>query len=594
MPRLLDIVRLPNAASPPGAAYAEPSPSLLGQKGAGLVTMRRLGLPVPPGFVLTTALCRRLLSSESADCPLEALWADVDAALGELLQEAAERWPDRTRIAVRSAPTVSMPGIMDSLLDVDVAQGSASLRAAVLSVLRSADAQRARDYRRLYGLPEPLEVAVVVQAMVYGDRGESSAAGVLFTRDPSTGDAILFGEFLPQSRGEDVVSGRVTPRPLVEMSQKLPAAYAELVGAARRIEYHCGDAQDIEFTIEEGALWLLQTRSAKRSARAMLRIAVDLCQEGIIDAQTALSRIESRRLGEVLRPTVQSAAERTLLSRGLPASPGAASGRVVFDTAAVETHARAGVPTLLVRSDTSPEDIAGIKLAAGLLTARGGMTSHAAVVARGLGRCAVVGATGLTIDAARQTLSTREHVVRAGELLTLDGNSGEVWLGEVPLEVAHLAADPYLSAMLAFTAARRLHVYALADGETDLRLVRDLFGEGAEGVVERRVTDLRLQRGSATTHGREVLPATSSTMIDATGCDFLLLSADLDAELDDTVARLRAAHPTLLLGLATTRLRSDEVEAVARAAALSLDFVACPPLRLAIAAVAAAQAATPR
>ena len=579
------VVRVETEASPDGET--------LGLKGAGLVAMHALGLPVPPGFVLTTAFARALRATDGdthAESALwEALWDEVAPVLTATLAQAAQlggRSP-RTRVAVRSAPVVSMPGIMDSVLDVDAASGPSSLRAAVDSVLRSADSGRARDYRRLYGLPEFLDVAVVVQAMVYGDRGPESAAGVLFTRDPSTGQAHPFGEFLPQARGEDVVSGRVVPRPLAEMAKQLPHAFAALADCGKQLERHFGDVQDIEFTVEEGKLWLLQTRTARRSARAMVRVAVELAREGVIDARTALSRIEARRLGELLRPTVQVHAERTLLVRGLPASPGATSGPIVFSSADVEALARGGIAAILVRGDTSPEDIAGIKLGAGLLTARGGMTSHAAVVARGLGRCAVVGASGLNIDATRQILSTREHTVRRGEILTLDGNRGEVWLGEVPLEVSHLLADPHLGALLAMTAARTLRVYALADGEADLRLAKAL---PADGILERHSDQPsdRLTLSSSDSSplaGIDWKPGADSV---ASG-DFFLLSADLEADLDATANALRAAHPTCRIGLATTRLRSDESEAVSRAAAAGLDFIACPPLRTAIAMVASAQ-----
>lgn len=370
---------------------------------------------------------------------------------------------------------------------------------AIWGVLRSTDSPRTRDYRRLYGMPADLGTAVVVQAMVYGNLDDRSATGVLFTRDPSTGAARLpsptgtprsaaapYGEFLLCAQGEDVVSGTGMPHPLSELAASAPAPYAELLQHAELLERRLGDMQDIEFTIERGRLWLLQARTGKRSAQAMVRIAADLQGEGILSPAEALSRVDAGRLVELLHPTIAKDTPRTLVARGLPASPGVAIGPIALSSAEVEAAVRAGGerPPILVRVDTSPDDIVGIRLSAGVLTARGGLTSHAAVVARGLGRCAVVGTGGLHIDPRAGTVQTREHTLRRGDIVTLDGHTGEVLLGEVPLSVANLQGNQPLHALLALAAIRRrLRVYAAIDRPADVDLALSM---SAEGLVLRR------------------------------------------------------------------------------------------------------------
>lgn len=395
----------------------------------------------------------------------------------------------------------------------------AQLRAAIEAVLRSWDNPRAQEYRRLHGIAPDLGTAVTVQAMVFGNlnTGKDSAAGAAFSRDPSTGltagqtagltarpatdggpDAtpLLFGEFLPGAQGSDIVSGVRTPRPLSEMPAVLPSAYAELVEAARRLEDHLGDLQEIEFTVERGQLYLLQTRTGRRSARAMVRIAYDLLRSGRIDGDEAVRRIEPVRLAELLQPQVDrdalaAGAAAPLLVRGLAASPGAASGRLAFSVADVKELRRRGEPAIFARTEASTEDILGIKLAAGVLTTRGGITSHAAVVARGLGRCAVVGASGVTVDYAAQELRTREHTLGRGEIITLDGNSGQVLLGAVPLRAPHLREDACLAELLRRCDARaRLQVGALVRTPAELLLARDLGVGGAAlctGALDRRL-----------------------------------------------------------------------------------------------------------
>ncbi len=365
---------------------------------------------------------------------------------------------------------------------------------AIWGVLRSTDSARTRDYRRLYGLPADLGTAVVVQAMVYGNLDERSATGVLFTRDPSTGAARVssphapsttgtapYGEFLLCAQGEDVVSGAGTPHPLSELQAAAPTAYAQLLQHADLLERRLGDMQDIEFTIERGQLWLLQARTGKRSAQAMVRIAADLVREGILPPAEALSRVDAGRLVELLHPTIAKDTPRTLVARGLPASPGVAIGPIALSSAEVEAQVRAGAerPPILVRIDTSPDDIVGIRLSAGVLTARGGLTSHAAVVARGLGRCAVVGTGSLQIDARAGTVQTREHSLSRGDILTLNGHTGEVLLGEVPLSVANLKDNQALHALLKIAEARRrMRVYASIDRLADLTMAESLSAEG--------------------------------------------------------------------------------------------------------------------
>lgn len=347
------------------------------------------------------------------------------------------------------------------------------LRLAISAVLASLSSPRTQEYRRLFQLPDDLATAVTVQQMVFGDLGPASATGVLFTRDPSTGQPTSpqrpFGEFLPCAQGEEVVGGTGMPRPLAQLQSLQPTVYAQLLQAAASLERTLYDMQDIEFTIEEGQLYFLQTRPGKRSSRAMLRIAMDLHREGILSAPQALLRLEPARLAEALQPTLSVSAQRTLFARGLPASPGIATGRIVLTTAQVLAAAATAEPVLLVRTDTSSDDVAGIRYAAGLLTARGGLTSHAAVVARGLGRAAVVGAQALSIDLRQKTVSTREHVVSQGDLLTLDGTTGHVYLGRVPLSVSPLLDSPDYQWLRALTGPphRRLRLFAdLSDAET--------------------------------------------------------------------------------------------------------------------------------
>ncbi|WP_198038548.1 pyruvate, phosphate dikinase [Skermanella stibiiresistens] len=492
---------------------------VLGSKGAGLAEMSRLGLPVPPGFTIATAVCGSLRDTGAYP---EALRERVSENLRRLEALTGQRFGqavDPLLVSVRSGAAVSMPGMMDTVLNLglndETVEGLAArtgdarfafdtyrrfiqmygavvmgldhgdfediletirhkrrldseldaddcralvqaylamiqrelkrpfpqdaheqLWEAIGAVFRSWGTRRAVLFRRLNGIPDEGGTAVTVQAMVFGNRGgcgeAGSGTGVAFSRDPSTGDDALFGEFLPDAQGEDLVSGIRTPRPLAWLAETMPRVHDDLAAAARRLEAHCRDMQDIEFTVQQGRLYLLQTRSGKRTVDAAVRIAVHLAEAGIITPAEAVSRIDPSTLEQLLHPILDPAAPRRVLGRGLAAVPGAVSGRVAFDaTEALDLVAR-GERVILCRSETDPEDIAGIHAATGVITARGGMTSHAAVVARGLGRTCVVAVSGLVVDPSGVSATLGGMTIRCGDVLTVDGSAGEVMLGAVP------------------------------------------------------------------------------------------------------------------------------------------------------------------
>jgi pyruvate,orthophosphate dikinase len=543
---------------------------LLGGKGAGLAEMTRLGIPVPPGFTITTQVCGEYYA-RSGSLP-EDLDASVRTALGRVGEIVGASFGDPQNpllVSVRSGARVSMPGMMDTVLnlglndetalglsartqnprfvydsyrrfvamygdvvlglkpeterDVDpfelileekksqrgvekdlelsvddlkelVAEFKAAillkkglpfpedpweqLCAAVRAVFQSWENPRARTYRKLYGYPSEWGTAVTVQAMVFGNMGEDSATGVAFTRDPATGEPRFYGEFLINAQGEDVVAGTRTPRPIDELASHLPVAMRELEAIRDRLERHYRDMQDIEFTVQRGKLWMLQTRSGKRSGRAMVKIAVDLVKEGMIDEESALLRIDPVKLEELLHPMIDPSAERKVIAKGLPASPGAAIGKVVFTASDAEARAAKGEAVILVRIETSPEDVHGMKAAQGILTARGGMTSHAAVVARGMGKCCVVGASAITIDYQKGQLTVGKMILRENDTIALDGSRGEVILGKVPLVPARLD-DDYATLMGWVDRKRRLSVRTNADTPIDATTARAF---GAEGI----------------------------------------------------------------------------------------------------------------
>jgi pyruvate,orthophosphate dikinase len=549
--------------------------NLLGGKGAGLAEMSNLGLPVPPGFTITTEVCSYFYAHDKT-YPKE-LRQEVECALAEIEDSFGARFGDPDNpllVSVRSGARVSMPGMMDTVLNLGlndrVVEGLAlrsrderfaydsyrrfiqmygqvvlgienhfeelienhkldsgvsldtelsaddwrtlvagfkdlvaeelglpfpedpqeQLWGAIGAVFGSWMNPRAVTYRRLHDIPADWGTAVNIQAMVFGNMGGDCATGVAFTRNPSTGTNELYGEYLVNAQGEDVVAGIRTPQHLTiagkqasrsalpAMEEVMPEVLTELYQIRRMLEDHYRDMQDIEFTVQRGKLWMLQTRSGKRTAQAALKIAVALVEENVITREEAVRRIEPASLDQLLHPTLDPKAKTAVLARGLPASPGAASGKVVFSAEEAESRASRGEDVILVRVETSPDDIHGMNAARGILTIRGGMTSHAAVVARGMGRPCVAGAGDLRVDHANRTLAARNAVVEAGEIITIDGSTGEVMLGAVPTIQPELSGD-FATLMEWADAIRRMRVRANAETVVDARMARRF---GAEGI----------------------------------------------------------------------------------------------------------------
>ncbi|HEX4416818.1 MAG TPA: pyruvate, phosphate dikinase [Kofleriaceae bacterium] len=549
--------------------------ALLGGKGANLAEMASLGLPVPPGFTITTEVCRHVMEHGAGTYP-EGLAPEVAEALGKIEQLTKTTFGDSSDpllVSVRSGAPASMPGMMDTILNLGLndttvealaarsgnarfawdcyrrfvamygevvmgvvapseheelafdriledvkrkhrakrdqdlkedalreavalfkaeiqrATGHAfpddvqtQLWGAIGAVFASWNNPRADYYRKLNGISAAMGTAVNVQAMVFGNLGDDCATGVAFTRNPATGEAHLYGEFLINAQGEDVVAGVRTPEPIDELAKQLPAAHAELARLAGVLEDHFRDMQDLEFTIQRGQLFMLQTRSGKRTGRAMVKIAVDLVAEGKLEPREAVLRVDPAKLDEVLHPTIDPKARPPAIAKGLPASPGAAIGKIVFTATAAAEWVQRGEVVILVRTDTSPEDIHGMKAASGILTSRGGMTSHSAVVARGMGKCCVTACTSLRVDAAKRTASFvgggQEKKLKEGDTLTLDGSTGEVFLGQAPLVPAQLG-DEIGTLMEWVDSFRRLKVRTNADTPADARTARSF---GAEGI----------------------------------------------------------------------------------------------------------------
>jgi pyruvate, orthophosphate dikinase len=543
---------------------AEGGRDLLGGKGAGLAEMTQLGVPVPAGFTITTDACRAYTQNGSklpAGLPEQ-----LDEHLRALEEKAGKRFGDPSDpllVSVRSGAAVSMPGMMDTILNLGLNDESVrglgdtthnprfahdsyrrliqmygevvdgidphrfeqalgdlkeergvqqdveldardleelvgtfksiyreetgrefpqdareQLERAVSAVFESWDNPRAQVYRRANGIPDDLGTAVNVVQMVFGNKGAQSGTGVAFTRDPSTGEAGLYGEFLADAQGEDVVAGIRTPEPLEAMRERLPAAFDELLETMRRLEEHYRDMQDIEFTIEEGRLYLLQTRSAKRTAAAALKAAVSMVDEGLISREEAVARIDPGQLDQLLHPMIDPSAHVEVAARGLNASPGAASGKIVLHADTAEERGLAGESVILVRWETTPDDIHGLIQAKGILTAHGGMTSHAAVVARGMGKPCVAGCDALTIDLKARKIKLAGEELAEGDLLTIDGGSGEVIVGEVDLVPPQINED--FETILGWAdELRRLKVRANADTPEDAARAREF---GAEGI----------------------------------------------------------------------------------------------------------------
>jgi pyruvate, orthophosphate dikinase len=537
---------------------------LLGGKGAGLAEMTALGIPVPAGFTVTTEACVEYMR-RGRELP-SGLTEEVQGHLRALEETTGKRFgdpEDPLLVSVRSGAAVSMPGMMDTILnlglndeaveglarstgnarfaydayrrlvqmygevvdgieahrfedalaelkrergaaqDVDLSaddlrelvfrfktiyrEGTGrdfaqdprdQLERAVRAVFDSWDTPRAQVYRRVNAIPDDLGTAVNVVQMVFGNRGETSGTGVCFTRDPSTGEPGIWGEFLVNAQGEDVVAGIRTPEPLERMRERLPGAYEELTGTLRRLEEHYREMQDVEFTVEEGQLYILQTRSGKRTAVAELRIAVDMVEEGLITREEAIARVDAAQLDQLLHPMIDPRAEYEVAAKGLNASPGAAKGKIALDADAAEERGKAGGDVILVRRETTPDDIHGLVQARGVLTAHGGMTSHAAVVARGMGKPCVAGCEALSIDLERRVVSLAGRELTEEDTITIDGGTGSVILEDVELVPPQINED--FETILGWAdEVRRLRVRANADTPEDAAKAREF---GAEGI----------------------------------------------------------------------------------------------------------------
>jgi len=394
----------------------------------------------------------------------------------------ADRDQDLGEAALRETVALFKQEVLTRTKQAFPDDAKTQLWGAIGAVFASWNNPRADYYRKLHHISASMGTAVNVQAMVFGNLGDDCATGVAFTRNPATGTAELYGEFLTNAQGEDVVAGIRTPEPLPELAKKLPAAHAELVRVAKLLEDHFRDMQDLEFTIQRGQLFMLQTRTGKRTGKAMVKVAVDLVNEGRLDKREAVLRIDPAKLDEVLHPTIDPKARPPTAGKGLPASPGAAIGRIVFTANAAQEWAQRGEMVILVRTDTSPEDIHGMKAASGILTARGGLTSHAAVVARGMGKCCVTACTSLRVDAAKKAASFvgggQEKKLKEGDTITLDGSTGEVFIGSAPLVPAQLGSE--LGTLMKWVdEIRTLKVRTNADTPTDARTARSF---GAEGI----------------------------------------------------------------------------------------------------------------
>ncbi|HHT72662.1 MAG TPA: pyruvate, phosphate dikinase [Firmicutes bacterium] len=538
--------------------------NLVGGKGANLAEMVSLDIPVPAGFTITTEACTSFYSS--GERWPEGLEEQVRENLARIEEAMGAKFGDTSNpllLSVRSGARVSMPGMMDTVLNLglndvtveglaaktgnprfawdsyrrfiqmygDVVMGvehdlfeealqavkdeqgvkldnelSAEalkdlvsrykeivskaagrlfpddpfeqLRGSIDAVFKSWNNDRAIRYRKINDIPGDWGTAVNVQAMVFGNMGENSGTGVAFTRDPSTGENVFYGEYLMNAQGEDVVAGIRTPHPISDLKEEMPEVYGELEAIYKKLEQHYRDMQDIEFTIQEGKLYMLQTRSGKRTATAAVRIAVEMVHEGLIDKETAVMRVDPAQIDQLLHPMIDPKAKYDVLAKGLPASPGAAVGRLVFTAHEAEEWANRGEKVILARTETSPEDIGGMDVAEGILTARGGMTSHAAVVARGMGKCCVAGVGAAKIDEVKKTLTVGDTVLKEGDWVTLNGTKGEVIVGQ--LELVDVEVTGYFGELMEWADEfRKLGVRTNADTPHDAQVAR---GFGAEGI----------------------------------------------------------------------------------------------------------------
>ena len=544
--------------------------NLLGGKGANLAEMAQLGLPVPAGFTITTEVCTYYYNHDQT-YPSE-LKDQVERAIAEVEKTMDMRFGDAANpllLSVRSGARVSMPGMMETVLNLglndeivqglieqsgdprfcydvyrrfvqmygDVVMGLrpedekeadpfealldakkhargvaldselsaedlrelvAEFKAeiakrldrefpedpheqlwnAIGAVFGSWQGQRAIRYREIEGIPHDWGTAVNVQSMVYGNMGDDCATGVAFTRNPSTGEKHLYGEFLINAQGEDVVAGTRTPQPLSELSSRMPQVYNRFQAICDQLEPHYRDMQDVEFTVQKGKLWMLQTRNGKRTGAAAVQIAVDMAAEGLISQEEALLRVTPDQLDQLLHPTFDDASPKDVIAEGLPASPGAATGQVVFNSEEAETQAAEGQQVILVRQETSPEDIGGMDAAQGILTARGGASSHAALVARGMGKCCVAGCESIAIDYHQELFTANDKTVKKGDWISIDGSSGQVMLGQVPTVEPSFSSS--FDTMMGWADdKRRLAVRTNADTPHDSEVARNF---GAEGI----------------------------------------------------------------------------------------------------------------
>jgi pyruvate, orthophosphate dikinase len=537
---------------------------LLGGKGAGLAEMTNAGLPVPPGFTITTEACTAYYDSDR-QFP-EGMWEEALAALQKIEESTGKKFGGTENpllVSVRSGAKFSMPGMMDTVLNLglndetraalagltgnerfsydvyrrfiqlfgkivmgvdaekfdhkfdevkkklgvteDTQVGAEALAAlideykkivkketgqafptdplkqlelSIKAVFASWNGRRAKDYRRVHKIDDNLGTAVNVVTMVFGNMGEDSGTGVAFTRDVATGEKEIYGEYLQNAQGEDVVAGIRTPKKIAQLKEEMPEIYEQFSRVAERLEKHYKDVQDLEFTIERGKLWMLQTRNAKRTGAAAVRIGVEMVEEGLIDKATAVQRVEPAQLDQLLHPMIDPKAPVEVLAVGLPASPGAASGRVVFDPDTAEEMGKNGEKVILVRTETSPEDFHGMVAAQAILTSRGGMTSHAAVVARGMGKCCVAGCSDVVVDYANQRFTVGNQIVGKGEWITLDGSTGRVIVGQVPLIEPEVSGH-FKTLMNWVDEFRKLGVRANADTPHDATIARSF---GAEGI----------------------------------------------------------------------------------------------------------------
>lgn len=443
--------------------------SLFGNKGAHLVIMTRLGLSVPPGFIVS--IDAYMEYKKTGNLPE----AEIDAALAALEKKTGKNLDKELQLSVRSSAPVSMPGMMDTLLNINNIK---EMKAAVKRIFDSWDNPRAVEYRRLHKIPADLGTAAIAQAMVMGNKDKESGTGVVFTRNPSTGEKLLFGEYLNQAQGEDLVSGVKTPAPIAELQNAMPDMYTELQEIANSLESHYRDIQDIEFTIESRKLYILQTRSAKRSGQAAVKGAVDMVDEGLITREEAINRVSVDDLRALLHKRLKSPESHQPLTRGLGAAPGATCGQVVFDPSQAVTLSNNNIPVILVRPETSPDDIQGIAVAEGVLTSKGGLTSHAAIVTRALGKPCVCGAGDVDIDMQKEQFKVGEHIVKKGSEITIDGSSGAIYSGSLLLEETQMVGE-FDELMTWADGYKRLGVRANADTSEMVAQAKRL---GAEGI----------------------------------------------------------------------------------------------------------------